>query len=74
LAQIRFKRKKPETLKEKIVSIDLEVKGDQPVGWRAKHHSGIVDLRGLAAHEASQFWEPVWPRDGRIVLNPEEFY
>jgi len=74
LAQIRFKRKKPETLKEKIVSIDLESAGDQPVGWRAKHHSGIVDLRGIGAHEAGQFWEPVWPRDGRIVLNPEEFY
>lgn len=74
LAQIRFKRKKPETLKEKIVSIDLDSAGDQPVGWRAKHHSGIVDLRGIGAHEAGQFWEPVWPRDGRIVLNPEEFY
>ena len=74
LAQIRFKRKKPETLKEKVVSIDLESTGDQPVGYRAKHHSGIVDLRGIGAHEASQFWEPIWPRDGRIVLNPEEFY
>ncbi|MEZ5985896.1 MAG: 2'-deoxycytidine 5'-triphosphate deaminase [Hyphomonas sp.] len=74
LAQVRFKRKKPEPLKEKVVSIDLEPPAGQPAGYRAKHHSGVVDLRGLGAHEAAQFWEPVYPRDGRIVLNPEEFY
>jgi dCTP deaminase len=74
LAQIRFKKKKPEALKEKIVSIDLEPPAGQPAGYRAKHHSGVVDLRGIGAHDAAQFWEPVYPRDGRIVLNPEEFY
>lgn len=74
LAQIRFKKRKPEAIKEKIVSIDLEPPAGQPAGYRAKHHSGVVDLRGLGAHEAAQFWEPVYPRDGRIVLNPEEFY
>ncbi len=74
LAQLRFKRKKPETLKEKVVSIDLEPPGGQPAGYRAKPHSGIVDLRAAGAHAASQFWEPVYPKQGRIVLNPEEFY
>ena len=74
LAQIRFKKKKPEALKEKVVSIDLEPEVGQPAGYRAKQHSGVVDLRGIGAHDASQFWEPVYPRDGRIVLNPEEFY
>jgi dCTP deaminase len=74
LAQIRFKKKRPEALKEKVVSIDLEPPAGQPAGYRAKHHSGVVDLRGIGAHDAAQFWEPVYPRDGRIVLNPEEFY
>lgn len=74
LAQLRFKKKKPETLREKIVSIDLEPPAGQPAGYRAKAHSGVVDLRGLGAHEVSQFWEPVYPKAGRIVLNPEEFY
>ena len=74
LAQIRFKKKRPDALKEKVVSIDLEPLAGQPAGYRAKHHSGVVDLRGLGAHDAAQFWEPVYPRDGRIVLNPEEFY
>jgi dCTP deaminase len=74
LAQIRFKRRRPQTLREKIVSIDLQPPPGQPAGFRAKPHSGVVDLRGLGAHPTSQFWEPVYPRDGRIVLNPEEFY
>jgi dCTP deaminase len=74
LAQIRFKKKRPEALKEKIVSIDLEPPAGQPCGWRAKPFSGIVDLRSIGQHEVSQFWEPIYPRDGRIVLNPEEFY
>ncbi|KCZ48639.1 MULTISPECIES: 2'-deoxycytidine 5'-triphosphate deaminase [unclassified Hyphomonas] len=74
LAQVRFKKKKPEALKEKVVSIDLEPPAGQPAGYRAKHHSGVVDLRAIGAHDAAQFWEPVYPRDGRIVLNPEEFY
>ncbi len=74
LAQLRFKRKKPETLREKIVSIDLEPPAGKPAGWRAKPHSGIIDLRATGGHEAGQFWEPVWPSRGRIVLNPEEFY
>ena len=74
LAQIRFKKKRPAALKEKVVSIDLEPPAGQPAGYRAKHHSGVVDLRGIGAHDAAQFWEPVYPRDGRIVLNPEEFY
>ncbi len=74
LAQIRFKRKKPETLREKIVSIDLQPPEGQPAGYRAKPYSGVIDLKGLGAHEIGQFWEPVYPRQGRIVLNPEDFY
>lgn len=74
LAQVRFKRKRPDALKERVVSIDLEPPEGQPAGYRAKLHSGVVDLRGIGAHEAGQFWEPVYPRHGRIVLNPEDFY
>lgn len=74
LAQIRFKRKRPDALREKMVSIDLQSVKNGPVGYRAKHHSGIVDLRGIGLHPADAYWEPVYPRHGRIVLNPEEFY
>lgn len=74
LAQIRFKRAEAEALREITVSIDLESDPAEPVGYRAKHHSGIVDLRAIGAHEAGAYWEPVFPRNGRIVLTPGEFY
>ncbi len=74
LAQIRFKEGALTPLKEVTVSIDLEPAVGQPAGYRAKPHSGVVDLTGIGAHEVAQFWEPVFPQNGRIVLNPEEFY
>jgi dCTP deaminase len=74
LAQIRFKRGRKDALKEETVSIDLEPRGDLPAGYRAKHHAGVVDLQGIGQHPSGAFWEPIFPRNGRIVLNPEEFY
>ena len=74
LAQVRFKRGAIEALRDLTVSIDLESDPAEPVGYRAKHHSGIVDLQGIGEHEASAYWEPVFPRNGRIVLTPGEFY
>jgi dCTP deaminase len=74
LAQLRFRRHRPAVLRERVVSIDLEPPAGQPAGYRARAHSGVIDLAALAGHDAAQFWDPVWPKDGRIVLNPEEFY
>ncbi len=74
LAQLRLRRQRPAVLRERVVSIDLEPPPGQPAGYRARAHSGVIDLAGIAMHEAAQFWDPVWPKDGRIVLNPEEFY
>ena len=73
LAQLRLRSGDPAETYEKVVSIDLE-NSDGPIGWRAKHHAGMVDLQGIAAHDPKEYWEPVRPTRGRIVLNPEEFY
>lgn len=74
LAQLRFRRRKPMVLREKIVSIDLQPEPGQPAGYRARPHSGVIDLKAIAGHDRSLFWDPVYPKAGRIVLNPEEFY
>ncbi|MEM6412575.1 MAG: 2'-deoxycytidine 5'-triphosphate deaminase [Pseudomonadota bacterium] len=74
LAQLRLRRGKPEILSEKTVSVDMDAPGGGPIGWRAKRHSGVVDLRKIRAHDVAEYWEPVVPHRGRIVLNPEEFY
>lgn len=46
---------------------------DNPVGFRAKRHSGLVDVDKKAGLEASDFWEPIWRR-GSLVLDPDQFY
>ncbi len=44
-----------------------------PVGFRAKRHSGLIDIDLKAALEAGDFWEPIWQR-GWLVLDPDQFY
>ncbi len=75
LGQIRFRRGAHDPLETQHVSIDLkgQVAG-MPIGYRAKRHSGLVDLRGLKAHPAPDYWEPLFAPSGTLVLDPEEFY
>ena len=44
-----------------------------PVGFRAKRHSGLVDVDRKAALDVADFWEPIWQR-GSLVLDPDQFY
>ncbi len=44
-----------------------------PVGFRAKRHSGLIDVDRKAALEVGDFWEPIWQR-GWLVLDPDQFY
>ncbi|PRY94891.1 dCTP deaminase [Hasllibacter halocynthiae] len=53
-------------------SVDLAREGI--VGWRAKPHSGAVDMRRVAAHEAAEFWEPLHARRDHLILDPGAFY
>ena len=53
-------------------SVDLSP-GQGIRGWRARPHSGVVDL-GRRDHDPAEFWEPVRPRGGGIVLDPGAFY
>ena len=74
LAQLRLRRGGHNEITERVVSIDLDKPDGTPVGWRAKHHGGLVDLRGIGQHDVHDFWEPLYARNGRLVLDPEEFY
>jgi dCTP deaminase len=59
-------------------SVDLSPRGAPRagvVGWRARRHAGLIDLRRVAAYEPDEFWEPVTPRSfGGIILDPGAFY
>lgn len=75
LGQIRFRRGLHQALETQHVSIDLKGRSaGTPIGYRAKRHSGLVDLRGLKGHKASEYWEPLYAPNATLVLDPEEFY
>ena len=57
------------------LSLDLLKRDDDPVGYRAKRNSSLVDLGAVGEHEPADFWETVVPETGnRVVLEPEDFY
>jgi dCTP deaminase len=72
LVQLRFRRGPISILETQTVSIDL--KGDGIVGYRAKRHSGLVDVTKVGGHAARDYWEPISGRGGSFILDPEEFY
>jgi dCTP deaminase len=57
-------------------SVDLTPRGDNGiVGWRARRHSGLIDLGQIDHYEPSEFWEPITPgRHGVVILDPGSFY
>ncbi|MEM8659134.1 MAG: 2'-deoxycytidine 5'-triphosphate deaminase, partial [Pseudomonadota bacterium] len=54
-------------------SVDLR-REDALVGYRAKPHTGLIDLDKLGHYAVSDFWEEVQASDGRIILDPGAFY
>jgi len=58
------------------LTIDLMGRaGDNLVGWRAKRHTGVIDVDRDRALDPLAFWDPVTAGPRRsIVLDPEEFY
>ena len=58
------------------VSIDLAGFGAAGlIGYRAKRHTGLVDVDRVAAHDVFEFWEPLHGGGRRdFILDPGEFY
>ncbi len=57
------------------LSIDLAGDKDGLVGYRGKHHTGLVDVDKRAAQDVADFWEPIHRSGaGELVLDPDEFY
>jgi len=58
------------------VGVDLVGFGaDRFVGYRAKRHTGLIDVDRRASYEVAEFWEPIRARPDRsLILDPDEFY
>lgn len=60
------------------VPVSVDVRGTDTgglIGYRAKSHSGLIDIDRVRHYDAAEFWEPVHaPRRGGLILDPAEFY
>jgi dCTP deaminase len=60
------------------VPITVDVRGEKSggvIGFKAKTHSGLIDIDKERHYDVSDFWEPVRaPARGGLVLDPADFY
>lgn len=55
-------------------SVDLRPGTDGLVGYRAKPHTGVIDLDRIGQYDPREFWEEIRTTDRRIILDPGAFY
>lgn len=58
------------------LSVDLLGEGNGSiVGFKAKKHTGLIDVDLVGHYDPFDYWEPIEARRGRgIILNPDDFY
>jgi len=55
-------------------SVDLRPASGDLVGYRAKPHTGVIDLDRIGHYDPAAFCEEVRTTEGRIILDPGAFY
>ncbi|SNR58896.1 2'-deoxycytidine 5'-triphosphate deaminase [Puniceibacterium sediminis] len=55
-------------------SVDLRPSTGTLVGYRAKPHTGVIDLDRIGAYDPAEFWEELRTDKGQIILDPDAFY
>ncbi|SLN29180.1 2'-deoxycytidine 5'-triphosphate deaminase [Roseivivax jejudonensis] len=55
-------------------SVDLTAGPGGLVGYRAKPHTGVIDLDRIGHYDPAEFWEEIRTEDRRIILDPDAFY
>ena len=55
-------------------SVDLQPKDNTLVGYRAKPHTGVIDLDRIGFYDPRAYWEEVHSESGHIILDPGAFY
>jgi dCTP deaminase len=58
------------------LSIDLAPRSnDKVIGYKAKRYAGVVDVDRVGGYDVGTFWEKIYDEEnGRLVLDPHEFY
>ena len=55
-------------------SVDLRPSQGDLVGYRAKPHTGIIDLDLIDYYDPAEFWDEIKTSQGEIILDPGAFY
>jgi len=55
-------------------SVDLRPREGTLVGYRAKPHTGLIDMDLIRHYLPQDFWEEVHSSNGQIILDPGAFY
>jgi len=55
-------------------SVDLRPDSGTLVGYRAKPHTGVIDLDRIGHYDPVAYWEEVHSDNGQIILDPGAFY
>lgn len=64
-----------EIRKGLVFTVDLAAEGGRPVGYRARRHTGVIDLQRIGHYDPRDFWEPLPASPRRdLILDPNEFY
>jgi len=77
LSQIRFRSGGGAADVVDDVALSVDLTGDKTglVGFRAKRHTGLVDVDAVGSYPMLDYWEPIHVRDKkRLVLDPDQFY
>jgi dCTP deaminase len=77
LSQIRFRSGGAEARPVQEISLSVDLAGGEGglVGYRAKRHTGVVDVDQVGACPVLDYWEPIYVRDKkRLILDPDQFY
>ena len=57
------------------IGIDLSSKEKQPIAFKAKCNSTVIDLSKIHYYDVFEFWEPIYKqKKKRLILEPESFY
>ena len=83
LSQVRFRegsapQGSPATEAGAGVDLSVDLAGDPDsgfIGYRAKRHTGVVDVDAPGAYDIAEFWEPIHAgAQTRLILDPDQFY